>query len=248
MLACRIPYFATLLSSDFTDKSSNLSLGVCSSDIFNKILDFVWEGELLLQDMPIIKLFNLLEAARFLCIDLLVDGVSEYIEHQFQSKKFDFVSSLNALDFSVSHEFPRLTTIILGHLDLDQHIEEVSFLPEFKTLSSASVMAILTTIEKRVSSEILVFKAFLRWLESNNDVSEATREEMMKSFDLNNFSDDDLETVKKSALFDDEKLFQQVHSRLLERGATIATKNLVIESLKPTTTIATKNLVIESLK
>ena len=121
-----------------------------------------------------------------------------------------------------------------GHLDLDQHIEEVSSLPEFKTLSSASVMAILTMKERRVSSEILFFKAFLKWLESNNDISEATREEMTNSFDLNNFSDDDLETVKKSTLFDDEKLFQQVHSRLLERGATIATKNLVIESLKPT--------------
>merc|ERR1719500_695587 len=73
MLVCRIPYFATLLTSDFTDKSSDISLNLCSSDIFKKILNFVWEGEILLSDMSLSSVLNLLEAARFLCIDLLVD-------------------------------------------------------------------------------------------------------------------------------------------------------------------------------
>merc|ERR1719318_241073 len=52
MLLCRIPYFTTLLTSDFalTYKSSDLSLDVCSSDIFKRILNFVWEGELILSD------------------------------------------------------------------------------------------------------------------------------------------------------------------------------------------------------
>ena len=53
MLVCRIPYFATLLASDFTDNSSDLQLAVCSSGIFKKILDFVWEGKLQLSDMKL---------------------------------------------------------------------------------------------------------------------------------------------------------------------------------------------------
>merc|ERR1719369_56945 len=51
MLACRIPYFTTLLSSDFMDKKVDLSLEMCKSDIFKKILDFVWEGEIQLSGM-----------------------------------------------------------------------------------------------------------------------------------------------------------------------------------------------------
>merc|ERR1719318_667036 len=137
MLACRIPYFATLLSSNLTDHSSDLSLSVCSSDIFKKVLDFVWEGEVLLSDLSLSTLLDLLEAARFFCIDLLVDGVEKHIKHQVQSKKVDFSSSLVALEFSTSHNFPEISSTILGFVD--QNIEEVSALPEFNTVSTASV-------------------------------------------------------------------------------------------------------------
>merc|ERR1719369_2676644 len=99
MLACRIPYFTTLLTSDFTDKFEDLSLEVCNSDIFKMILDFVWEGEIQLSDMHLGTILNLLETARFLCIDMLVDGAEKYIEYQFDSKNIDFVTSLNVLDF-----------------------------------------------------------------------------------------------------------------------------------------------------
>merc|ERR1719318_1975229 len=137
MLACRIPYFATLLSSNLTDHSSDLSLSVCSSDIFKKILDFVWEGEVLLSDMSISTLLDLLEAARFFCIDLLVDGVEKHVKHQVQSEQVDFASTLVALEFSISHNFPEIVNTVLAFVD--QNIEEVTALPEFTTVSTASV-------------------------------------------------------------------------------------------------------------
>merc|ERR1719318_589633 len=218
MLACRIPYFATLLSSNLTDLSSDLSLSVCSSDIFKKVLDFVWEGEILLSDLSLSELLDLLEAARFFCIDLLVDGVEKYIKHQVQSGKVDCASSLVALEFSISHKFPEITNTILGFVD--QNIEEVSALPEFNTVSTALVMSLLAMGEGRVSSEVMLLKALLIWLESNKDISEVTREEMANSFDLDNFSDEDLETAKNSNLFDERKLCNLMHSRLLELAPT----------------------------
>jgi len=218
MLACRIPYFATLLSSNLTDHSSDLSLSVCSSDIFKKVLDFVWEGEVLLSDLSLSTLLDLLEAARFFCIDLLVDGVEKHIKHQVQSKKVDFSSSLVALEFSTSHNFPEISKTILNFVH--QNLERVSALPEFKNVSTTSVLALLAMKKGRVSSEILVLKALLIWLESNKDVSLVTREEIANSFDLAKFADKDLEIVKNSNLFDDRKLFNLMHSRLLELGRT----------------------------
>ena len=54
---------------------------MCNSGIFKKILDFVWEGELQLSDMHLSTILTVLETARFLCIDLLVDGIEEYINN-----------------------------------------------------------------------------------------------------------------------------------------------------------------------
>jgi len=226
MLVCRIPYFATLLSSDFTDKSSDLSLGVCSSDIFKKILDFVWEGKLQLSDMNLSTILSLLETSRFLCIDLLVDGIGEYIAHQFNSKKVDFVSTLYALDFSISHEFQKISDIILHYVD--QNIEEISSLPEFQTVSLASIMAFLSMKKGRVSSDISVFKAFLKWVECNNQISASMIEEMVNTFDLENFSNSDLETLEKSSLFSQRRLFYLARSRLQVLEKTIATKDETI--------------------
>jgi len=240
MLVCRIPYFATLLSSDFTDKSSDLSLGVCSSDIFKKILDFVWEGKLQLSDMNLSTILSLLETSRFLCIDLLVDGIGEYIAHQFNSKKVDFVSTLYALDFSISHEFQKISDIILHYVD--QNIEEISSLPEFQTVKLGSIMAFLSMKEGRVSSDMSVFKAFLKWVECNDQISAVTREEMVNTFDLDKFSNSDLETLEKSSLFNQRRLFYLARSRLQVLEETIATKDETIATKDET--IATRDETI----
>merc|ERR1719369_281156 len=223
MLICRIPYFATLLSSDFTDKSSDVSLKVevCSSGIFKKILDFVWTGELQMSYMNMNTILTLLETARFLCIDLLVDGIGEYIKHQFNWKKIDFVSSLNALEFSTSHNFPKISNIIFGFID--RNIDKISSLSEFNNLSTDSMMMLLSTKEGRVSSEISLFKAFLKWLEGNEDISEVTKEEIANLFDLDNFSGSDWEIVKKSNLYSEKQLLHQILSRVQDLEEEIAT-------------------------
>merc|ERR1719369_1636696 len=223
MLICRIPYFATLLSSDFTDKSSDLSLKVevCSSGIFKKILDFVWTGELQMSYMNMNTILTTLETARFLCIDLLVDGIGEYIKHQFNLKKIDFVSSLIALEFSTSHNFPKISNIIIGFID--RNIDKISSMSEFKNLSTDSMMMLLSTKEGRVSSEISLFKAFLKWLEGNEDILEVTKVEMANLFDLDNFSSSDWEVVKKSNLYSEKHLLHQILSRVQDLEEEIAT-------------------------
>merc|ERR1719369_13263 len=250
MLACRIPYFATLLTSDFTDKSEDLSLEVCNSDIFKKILDFVWEGEIQLSDMHLGTILNLLEIARFLCIDMLVDGVEEYVINQFDWKNIDFVSSLYALDFSTSHSFQKISDFLLRYVH--QYIEEISSLPEFQSVSTTSIMKFLRMKEGRATTEISVLKALLKWLEGNVEISEASKEEMANTFDLENFTNSDMEMLEKSSLFNERQLLHLVRSRLLEleetvvaneetivaNEETIAANEIVIKNLQPTTRIA----------
>ena len=87
MLACRIPYFATTLFGDFVKKSSPaVQLDCCSSFIFKQVLDFVWKGEILFSELSILSILDLLETARFLCIDLLVEGIVDYLKFLIESK------------------------------------------------------------------------------------------------------------------------------------------------------------------
>eukprot|EP00091_Calanus_sinicus_P014337 TRINITY_DN31811_c0_g1_i1.p1 TRINITY_DN31811_c0_g1~~TRINITY_DN31811_c0_g1_i1.p1 ORF type:complete len:127 (-),score=32.23 TRINITY_DN31811_c0_g1_i1:134-475(-) len=54
MLACRVPYFATMLYGPFAEKSSSsVPLECCDSEVFRNILDFVWKGEISFRNMKI---------------------------------------------------------------------------------------------------------------------------------------------------------------------------------------------------
>jgi len=235
MLACRIPYFATLLFSEFEEKSSDLlSLQFCTSDIFNKILAFVWEGEITMSDMPVNAVLNLLETSRFLCLDILAEGIVEYLRLEFEANRISFESSLTALEFSIRHKFSLLSSIVLRYVD--QNLSEISSLPDFQYLSSSSIMAALHSMKEgvgRVSSEITVFKAFLVWLGSNSDVSDDDKKEMIGSFDLERFSNSDLETVMQSDIFDEGIMCDHIHSRLSRLEENIESQERLLESQGP---------------
>ena len=99
ILACRVPYFATRLFGGFSGNlKSHVNLECCNSVIFNKILDFAWKGELLFSDMKVLPLLDLLETARFLCIDLLVNGIEEYLKNLLESQKVEYEDCLTELN------------------------------------------------------------------------------------------------------------------------------------------------------
>merc|ERR1719369_1554836 len=94
---------------------------------------------------------------------------------------------------------------------------------EFKNLSTDSMMMLLSTKEGRVSSEISLFKAFLKWLEGNEDISDVIKEEIANLFDFDNFSSSDWEVVKKSNLYSEKQLLHQILSRVQDLEEKIAT-------------------------
>lgn len=185
-------------------------------------------------DMPINAVLNLLETSRFLCLDILAEGIVEYLRLEFEAKRISFESALTALEFSILHKFSLLSSIVLRYVD--QNLSEIASLPDFQHLSSSSIMAALHSMKEgtgRVSSEITVFKAFLVWLGSNSDVSENVKKEMIGSFDLERFSNSDLETVKHSGIFEDRIMCDHIHSRLSKLEENIESKGRLLESQGP---------------
>ena len=61
MLACRSPFFATMLFCELKEGSSDkIELKCCDSKIMGKVLDFIWEGKADLSAMDIQSLLDIL--------------------------------------------------------------------------------------------------------------------------------------------------------------------------------------------
>ena len=98
MLACRSPFFATMLFGGHKNTiGHNVTLDCCDSKIMKKVLDFIWNGAVELADMDIRSLLDLLETSRMMCLDSLNKGVEEYLESLVPEKNIDADDCLSSL-------------------------------------------------------------------------------------------------------------------------------------------------------
>eukprot|EP00092_Neocalanus_flemingeri_P025814 GFUD01027980.1.p1 GENE.GFUD01027980.1~~GFUD01027980.1.p1 ORF type:complete len:354 (-),score=61.57 GFUD01027980.1:63-1124(-) len=131
MLACRVPYFATLLFGELSvnQPDNSVTLNCCNSETFQQIMNYVWEGEISFSELNLQSLLDLLETSRFFCLEPLVEGVLEYLEYLLDSQKVESTDCLAALDFLILHNFARASDLFLAFID--QNLSSISLLPEF---------------------------------------------------------------------------------------------------------------------
>eukprot|EP00092_Neocalanus_flemingeri_P107643 GFUD01138176.1.p1 GENE.GFUD01138176.1~~GFUD01138176.1.p1 ORF type:complete len:428 (-),score=86.63 GFUD01138176.1:115-1323(-) len=231
MLACRVPYFATLLYGGFGDNSTGnpVTLDCCDSQIFKQILNFVWEGEISFSELEIQSLLDLLETARFLCIDRLVEGIIDYLEFLLKRKLIEFDDCLVAFDFVILNKFTKASGVLLSFID--QNLRTISFLPKFADLSEASIQMLLN-FEERISSEIDLFTAFVNWIKNKETVSEEVKTEMLQCFDLERFDRNDLVAVRESEMFDANQICDVLEKHMEKLQEEVKSKNKIIDETK----------------
>eukprot|EP00092_Neocalanus_flemingeri_P026333 GFUD01028547.1.p1 GENE.GFUD01028547.1~~GFUD01028547.1.p1 ORF type:complete len:410 (-),score=75.48 GFUD01028547.1:34-1263(-) len=243
MLACRVPYFATLLYGGFGDNSASIpfTLDCCDSQIFKLILNFVWEGEIDLSELDIQSLLDLLETARFLCINRLVEGIEDHLEFLLDRKMIEFKDCLIALNFVILNKFTKASSLLLSFID--QNLGIISTLPELAVLTEISIQNLLK-FEERISTEIDLFTAFVNWIANKETVSEEVKIEMLGLFDLERFGRSDLvDKVRKTKMFDDtkicdvlekhlEKLQEKLEEEVKSRERQVKEKEQIIEEQK----------------
>eukprot|EP00092_Neocalanus_flemingeri_P099299 GFUD01126679.1.p1 GENE.GFUD01126679.1~~GFUD01126679.1.p1 ORF type:complete len:320 (-),score=79.24 GFUD01126679.1:86-1045(-) len=211
MLACRVPYFATMLHGGLpVDQTNNsVPLNCCDSKTFQQILNYVW-GEISFSDLNIQSLLDLLEASRFFCLDSLVDGVVEYLQYLLDSQQVEFKDCLTALDFLILHKF---TASDLFLKFIDQNLSSISSLPEFDTVSEYSMQALLKY--EKTSTEIVLFTALSKWLENKASLPANVRMEMLSCFNLERFTKNDLvNIVRKTNFFEDKDICDVLEKHL----------------------------------
>eukprot|EP00092_Neocalanus_flemingeri_P020378 GFUD01022076.1.p1 GENE.GFUD01022076.1~~GFUD01022076.1.p1 ORF type:complete len:394 (-),score=62.42 GFUD01022076.1:110-1291(-) len=231
MLACRVPYFATLLYGGFGDNSASIpfTLDCCDSQIFKLILNFVWEGEICFSDVDIQSLLDLLETARFLCIDRLVEGIEDHLEFLLDRKMIEFKDCLIAFNFVILNKFTKASGVLLSFID--QNLRTISFLPKFADLSEASIR-MLFNFDERISSEFDLFTAFVNWIANKETVSEEVKTEMLQCFDLERFDRNDLVAVRESEMFDANQICDVLEKHMEKLQEEVKSNKKIIDETK----------------
>merc|ERR1719369_147486 len=213
MLACRVPYFATLLFGGFAENltQETIPLKFCDSSTFREILKFVWDAEISMSNMNIKQLLDLLETSRFLCIERLTDAIIEYFEYLLNRNEVDCKDCLVAFQFMEDNKFMRASEIFLNFID--KNMSSVSPC-DIGILSENSIKKLIR-YEKRTSSEIERFIVFENWLNCQDTQLVYEKRELMEWFDLRQFDDCDLmKTVRQSNLFDEKDICDVLGEKL----------------------------------
>ena len=243
MLACRSPFFATMLFCELKEGSSDkIELKCCDSKIMGKVLDFIWEGKADLSEMDVQSLLDILETSRMMCLDSLNKGVEHYLEDLINSKKVEFEDCLAALDFAIAHKFENLSESLLHYID--QNLESVRTLLRFGSISEGSVWAMLN-YGGRTSKEIDLFQAFATWIEDKKDLQENMKTQMISFFDLKRFTRTEiLKTVRKTNFFEDQDIFDVLEVKVDEIEEQVSSQQKKLESQKQQ--LMTKDLQLNS--
>eukprot|EP00092_Neocalanus_flemingeri_P103965 GFUD01133094.1.p1 GENE.GFUD01133094.1~~GFUD01133094.1.p1 ORF type:complete len:322 (-),score=79.52 GFUD01133094.1:62-1027(-) len=213
MLACRVPYFATLLFGELSENQPDnfVPLNCCNSETFQQIMSYVWEGEISFSELNLQSLLDLLETSRFLCLEPLVEGVLEYLEYLLDSQKVESTDCLAALDFLILHNFARASDLFLAFID--QNLSSISSLPEFDNVSEYSMQALLKY--EKTSTEIVLFTALSKWLKNKASLPANVRMEMLSCFNLERFTKNDLvNIVRKTNFFEDKDICDVLEKHL----------------------------------
>jgi len=228
MLACRIPYFETMLYGGLAGTISNpVSLKCCDSVIFKHVLKFVWEGEVSFAGLSMEELLNLLETSRFLCVDSLLNGIVDHMQLVLEANQVDINDCLVAFDFLIHHKFNKESKMFLDFIDIN--MSSVSVLSSLDL--SLFAMKVLLSNKERVCKEIELFKLFIKWFEYNKDnIEDSDRSDLLNHFNLRKFEKFDLmKIVRKSKMFDEGDICDVLEEHIANLEATVHSNENLIE-------------------
>jgi len=223
-LAIRVPFFEKMFFGSFQNTAQDeVEFNSCDSQTFTYILNYIWNGALVLKHLTFSTLLSLMETSRLLCIDSLWRGIERHIVVRINRCKVSTCECFDALEFAAVNKFDTLLKCLLIHLN--DHLDTEDKVSRFENLSMVAVMSILRG-DFDVVIEDVKFGIFRIWIKKN-EVDSATKRNMLNAFDLKKFSSLFLlKTVQKTGYFKDEDIF----STLIEKVA--AYENVIDEKDK----------------
>jgi len=227
ILASQSKYFDTMFYGSLKHDRT-VPLQWCSKTSMEKVLQFLSVGKVDIGDLDIIELLELLEAARLMCLENLINFIEAYVKHFVDSSSTEEmppVQALMALDFSLVKHFESITTWLLQFID--RNITDcMKMRPEEAGVLSANGMIILLGFEgaaKRI--DFLTF--FIVWKEAGHD----SGIEIAQYVKLEELKAQELRIARASNLYSLSEITDNLERIVSENGTTIKETNAKVENL-----------------
>ena len=231
ILAIRSPFFASMLLGGFQDSiGDELEFNSCDSVVLKLVLDYIWNGEVYFSNLPTVKLLEVMETSRFLCLNSLSDGVEGYISKIVDEGNVSRADSLVLLNFVTFHKFEHLGKRIVKYID--HHFDELKDLPTFQQLTELAMLSLLKNDEREIS-EMCLFEGMLKWMEGRDELNDDFKQVLIESCKLNKFTSAFLLTiVRKTELFRDEVIFDILEERVKSIEHAVVDANTKLDHME----------------
>ena len=231
VLSAQSEYFATMFSNNkvkFIEGETNtVKFPHCSKNIMEKIVKYLFSGEMKLQDMSFSDLVTMMNMTTMMMLVALKDDIQKHLLEIIPRSGEDwnsFPELVKSLMLAEQLKLDAIKTALVRELykglDSQSHrFEDIDSVCEaaMKQLSSNLLKEILLygktkksenddKADWRTPSTKNLFDAFVLWL-SENDCTDEDKKEVTDSFDFDDFDEQELlMDVRKSGLYSTEKI------------------------------------------
>ena len=257
ILVARSDYFATMFSNDkfIEGKTRSVDMRHCSKAIMEKIIKFLFSGEVTFSDLSFAQLLEMSHMSNMMLLSKFNAQLFDYVSRVivFNSRgnvKFlpELISGLKlANQYNLSSLKPWIAMELYFGLKVIPNDVECS--DSFKSLAFNLIQEIFLcdtfNTLKDPPSSMQKTEAFILWL-SKNDVTDKQKNEIVDSIDFKDFTVENLMTsVRKSGLYpanqidervldlfnDQNQLVQRQHILLKEKDNLLGLKEREIRQL-----------------
>jgi len=216
VLATRCEYFATMFSNNevkfIEGETNSVDLSYCSKVVMDKIIDYLFSGEMKFNDFNLEQLLSLMNMASLMLLDDVFVHVENFIIGWLPDSGVNcaFLPELiSGLILAEQFKLDAIKDVI--KLELHKSLKDIPHIPDivkdsltFKFLPYSLLKDILLHNEDKNGfspSTRQKFDAFVFWL-SGNSCSEAEKKEIVDSFNFDDFTAEELLTeVRLSGLY-----------------------------------------------
>ena len=242
ILMARSDYFATMFSNDkFIEGETNtVDMGHCSKSIMEKIIQFLFTGAVMFDGLSLIQLLELSRLSGMLLLDKFQEEVDTYTQRK---KIFGRGRKVEELpDLILALKYADQYNMGLGEITNDI-TEEIHFgmkiIPtndnvksSFKSLPFNLIRDIFLVDSffwRSPTTTKQKFDSFIIWL-SENEVTEEEEAEIVESFELDDFTVEELiTTVRESGLYPNNMINERVLELFKEQGDRLQERENVLK-------------------
>ena len=248
ILMARSDYFATMFSSNkfIEEETSTVDMSHCSKAVMEKIVKFLFIGEVEFNDLSLDQLLELTHMSKMMLLDSNFQVQAE--EYAIDDKIFKcnhdvkFLTGLiPALKSANQYNLEGIKYYIIETLwiSLSDCDTDVGSTDAFKSLPFDLLRDILLFDHPDYSDHVKYeddrtttkerFDAFMSWL-SENEVTEEQKEEIVESFNFEEFTVEELMTsVRKSDLYPTNKIDKRLLGLFKEQNELVQSQSNLLK-------------------